>query len=287
MATSASRAGYTMKLHVEHATLFTYDEPVREAVGEARLQPREDGGQHLLSFRLVLDPATPLERIADRFGNAVHCYSLLPPHRFLTATAHSLVETSDSPLLPAPPLGLLARHEFSAASEYVPLTDSLVAFAREHAPAEASAEASAYALMHAIAATFVYEPGSTSISTTAEAVLAGGRGVCQDFAHLMLALCRSLGLPARYVSGYLHDPALPPDTVLASHAWAEVFLEERGWLSLDPTHDRATGPNYVRVAVGRDYADAAPIRGLYQGGANEQLEVRVRMRPADEWAAPR
>jgi transglutaminase-like putative cysteine protease len=115
-------------------------------------------------------------------------------------------------------------------------------------------------------------------------VLAGRRGVCQDFAHLLIALSRSLGLPARYVSGYFHDPAQPPEAVLASHAWAEIFLAGRGWLGIDPTHDCPTGPRYVRVAVGRDYADAAPMRGIYQGTAREQLAVRVRMRAVDESA---
>ena len=113
-------------------------------------------------------------------------------------------------------------------------------------------------------------------------MLAGRRGVCQDFAHLLIALCRGLGLPARYVSGYLYDSDKPADAILASHAWAEVFLDGRGWLGLDPTHDRATGSLYTRVAIGRDYADAAPVRGIYQGDANETLEVRVRMRAAEQ-----
>jgi transglutaminase-like putative cysteine protease len=124
--------------------------------------------------------------------------------------------------------------------------------------------------------------GSTDISTTPDVVLAGRRGVCQDFAHLLIALCRSLGLPARYVSGYLHNTHKPADAILASRAWTEVFLGGRGWLGLDPTHNRATGALYTRVAIGRDYADAAPVRGIYQGDAKETLEVRVRMRAAEQ-----
>ncbi len=159
----------------------------------------------------------------------------------------------------------------------MPDTGELAAFAREHAPSGATAEATALALSSAIYETCEYEPGSTDISTTAEAVLAGRRGVCQDFAHLLIALCRSLQIPARYISGYLHDSDRPPDAIVASHAWAEVFLEGRGWLGLDPTHNRTTGANYVRVAIGRDYADATPVRGVYQGDAREKLEVQVRM----------
>lgn len=269
-----------MKLQIEHETIFTYEEYVREAVGEAHLQPRDDNGQRLLSFRLTLDPATIYDRISDRFGNMIHCYTVLPPHRRFVITAQSVIETSTSPLAPAPALSLLEEFEFSNPSTYVPRTDDLENFARQHAPDGGAPETIAYALMHAIAANLTYEKGSTDISTPADAVLAGGRGVCQDFAHLLIALCRSQGLPARYVSGYFHDPALPPDTVLASHAWAEVFLESRGWLGLDPTHDSATDEHYVRVAIGRDYADAAPVRGIYQGGGKdgEVLKVRVLMR---------
>lgn len=271
-----------MKLHVEHETIFAYTDDVREAVGEARLQPRDEGGQHVLSFRLEIEPSAAFDRITDRFGNSLHCYSVLPPHSQLIVTAHSLVDTSADPLIAAPRLGLLERYEFSAPSEFVPLSAALAEYARAHAPADAGPQASAEALMGAIAADFSYEPGSTDISTTAEAVLAGRRGVCQDFAHLLIGLCRSRGLLARYVSGYFHDPAQPPGAILASHAWAEVFLEDRGWLGLDPTHNCAVGASYVRVAVGRDYADAAPVRGVFQGAADETLTVRVRMRPADE-----
>lgn len=271
-----------MKLYIEHETIFSYDGNVREAVGEARLRPREDGGQHLLSFRLALDPPTPFDRITDRFGNAIYCYSVLPPHRRLVITAHSLVDTSDAPLITAAPLGLLERHQFSAASAYVPLSAELAAFAAANAPDGADDEATATRLMHAVATSCVYEPGSTDSTTTADAVLAGRRGVCQDFAHLLIALCRSRGLAARYVSGYFHDPAQPPEAILASHAWAEVYLAGRGWLGFDPTHSCATGPNYVRVALGRDYADAAPMHGIFQGAAHETLTVRVRMRTVDE-----
>ena len=272
-----------MRLHIEHETVFSYSQPVREAIGEARLRPRDDAGQRLLGFRLALDPHAPVDPVGDRFGNTIHCYSVLPAHRRLIVSATSKVETSGDALSFAPALTPLEQYSFSAASPYVPFTDDLLAFARIVTPADADdAEATARALAGAIYASCAYEPGSTDISTTADAVLAGRRGVCQDFAHLLIALCRGLGLPARYVSGYLYDSDKPADAILASHAWAEVFLDGRGWLGLDPTHDRATGSLYTRVAIGRDYADAAPVRGIYQGDANETLEVRVRMRAAEQ-----
>jgi transglutaminase-like putative cysteine protease len=272
-----------MRLHIEHETIFSYSQPVREAIGEARLRPRDDAGQRLLGFRLALDPHAPVDPVGDRFGNTIHCYSVLPPHRRLIVTATSEVETSTDALSAAPALTPLEQHSFTATSQYVPFTDDLLAFARAVAPADADdAEDTARALASAIYASCTYEPGSTNISTTADAVLAGRRGVCQDFAHLLIALCRGLGLPARYVSGYLYDSGNAADTILASHAWTEVFLDGRGWLGLDPTHNRATGALYIRVALGRDYADAAPVRGIYQGDAKETLEVRVRMRTAEQ-----
>ena len=272
-----------MRLHIEHETIFNYSEAVREAIGEARLRPRDDAGQRLLGFRLALDPHVPVDPVGDRFGNTIHCYSVLPPHRRMIVTATSEVETSADALSFAPALTPLEQHSFSATSPYVPFTDDLLAFARAVTPADADdAEATARALASAIFASCVYEAGSTDISTTADAVLAGRRGVCQDFAHLLIALCRGLGLPARYVSGYLYDSDKPADAIQASHAWTEVFVDGRGWLGLDPTHDRATGSLYTRVAIGRDYADAAPVRGIYQGDAKETLEVRVRMRAAEQ-----
>jgi transglutaminase-like putative cysteine protease len=271
-----------MRLHIEHETVFSYSEPVREAIGEARLRPRDDAGQRLLGFRLALDPHAPVDVVSDRFGNSLHCYSVLPAHRRLIVTATSEVETSDDALSAAPVLTPLEQHRFTTTSPYVPFTDDLLAFARASAPADADAEATARALAGAIYASCTYEPGSTDISTTADAVLAGRRGVCQDFAHLLIALCRGRGLPARYVSGYLYDSDKPADAILASHAWTEVFLDGHGWLGLDPTHNRTTGQLYTRVAIGRDYADAAPVRGIYQGDAQETLAVRVRMRAEEQ-----
>jgi len=271
-----------MRLHIEHETIFSYSQPVREAIGEARLRPRDDAGQRLMGFRLALDPHAPVDPVGDRFGNTIHCYSVLQPHRRLTITATSEVETSADALIAAPALTPLEQHSFTAISQYVPFTDDLLAFARATAPADADVATTAQALSSAIYASCDYQAGSTDISTTADAVLAGRRGVCQDFAHLLIALCRGLGMPARYVSGYLYDSDQPADAILASHAWAEVFLDGRGWLGIDPTHNRVISSLYTRVALGRDYADAAPVRGIYQGETKETLEVRVRMRAVEQ-----
>ena len=134
----------------------------------------------------------------------------------------------------------------------------------------------AHRLMEAVFRSMKYERGATDVHTTAIEALSLGRGVCQDFAHLMLAVCRCVKIPARYVSGYIHDPKFDStETNAASHAWVDVFTPERGWVSLDPTHVCEQTDRYVRVAVGRDYADVPPTRGIYKGKAKESLSVDV------------
>jgi transglutaminase-like putative cysteine protease len=128
--------------------------------------------------------------------------------------------------------------------------------------------------MRTVAGELVYEQGATSVQTSAAEVLALGRGVCQDFAHVLIAACRVEGIPARYVSGYLFDDALASGQG-ATHAWVDAWDDERGWISLDPTHSREVGEDYVRIAHGRDYADVPPTRGVFKGMAEETLEVRV------------
>ena len=123
-----------------------------------------------------------------------------------------------------------------------------------------------------------YETGATHVRTLADEALSAGHGVCQDFAHVLIGVCRLHGIPARYVSGYLYDPKATENGSSASHAWVDIWDSERGWVSLDPTHDREQTDRYVRVGVGRDYADVPPTRGVYKGKAKEQLEVAVRIR---------
>ena len=132
--------------------------------------------------------------------------------------------------------------------------------------------------MAAVRATLVYERGATTVKTRVEEVLALGRGVCQDFAHVLIAACRCEGIPARYVSGYFHDAAIE-DEQAASHAWVDVYDEQDGWISLDPTHDREQDERYVRIAVGRDYGDVPPTRGVFKGGTQETLAVKVSVQP--------
>ncbi len=136
----------------------------------------------------------------------------------------------------------------------------------------------AYQVMNTIFGEFKYEPGATTVQTSAEDAIALKRGVCQDFAHVMIGVCRSHGMPARYVSGYLYSPTASTRDDAASHAWVDVYVPGQGWLALDPTHNCAQGAHYVRLGVGRDYADTPPTRGTFKGAAQETLAVNVTVR---------
>jgi transglutaminase-like putative cysteine protease len=263
-----------MILRVEHTTEFRYDDPIVEAYTELRLRPLEGGGQHCSSFRLVTEPfGVRVRDYRDHFGNDVHHFDVLESHERLAVTAVSEVMTpawfTGDRRQPTP----LELHDFLSPTAYAPFAGAVTELAKGHAGAGSGFER-ASGLMAAVRVALAYEPGATDVQTRADEVLALGRGVCQDFAHVMLAACRSVGIAARYVSGYLYDPTLEGDNA-ASHAWVDIWDEERGWIALDPTHDRDQNESYVRVAVGRDYADVPPTRGVFKGTANEALSVRV------------
>jgi transglutaminase-like putative cysteine protease len=239
-----------------------------------RLRPMTAPGQQVTDFKLTTEPAGGVRRYADRFGNEVHYFDVLMPHQRHVVTARSEVTTTDTPAAPLPAaLTLLEAYDYVAASRYAPFSDALRDFAAPLAALSDPAE-QAQALMAAVSGALVYERGATDVRTSADAALTLGRGVCQDFAHVMLAACRCLALPARYVSGYLHTPP-NGDAELASHAWVDVYLAGQGWLALDPTHNAPPNGHYVRVAVGRDYADVPPTRGVFKGNAKETLGVDV------------
>ncbi len=256
-----------MILRVEHTTEFAYDGQIAEAYTELRLRPLEGGGQHCSSFRLETQPpGVRVREYFDHFGNAVHHFDVLESHDRLLVTAASEVWTPQTLVSDRVEPTPLELHDYLGPTDYSPFTEPIRELAAAHPGARE--------LMHAVHTELVYEPGATDVQTRADEVLALGRGVCQDFAHVLLAACRCEGIPARYVSGYLYDPTLVGDNA-ASHAWVDVWEGEQGWVALDPTHDREQTDAYVRVAVGRDYDDVPPTRGVYTGAANETLSVRV------------
>jgi transglutaminase-like putative cysteine protease len=264
-----------MLIRVEHTTSFAYDEPISEAYTELRLRPLSTGGQYCSSFRVVTDPpGVRVRAYSDRLGNGVQHLEVLEEHDRISITAISDVVTPPTFVDLARASTSLERHDYLAPTDYTPFSGTVRELARPDGGTSGAARA--LEVMTAVRGRLVYEPGATDVMTQADEVLALGRGVCQDFAHVMLAICRCDGIPARYVSGYLYDPTLEGDNV-ASHAWLDVFDDVRGWVSFDPTHDREQTEAYVRVAVGRDYADVPPTRGVFRGSAEETLTVSVRL----------
>ena len=264
-----------MLITVEHRTSFTYSDCISEAYTELRLRPLSSGGQQCTSFRLVTDPpGVRVRAYRDRLGNDVQHLEVLEDHDQLSITALSEVSTpavlSDSAREASP----LQVYDYLAPTDYAPFSAPLCQLSAAGEPSGTDTDR-AVEVMRAMRERLVYEPGATDVMTRADAALALGRGVCQDFAHVMLAACRHAGIPSRYVSGYLYDPLGQGE--VASHAWVDILDPERGWVSLDPTHDREQTDAYVRVAVGRDYADVPPTRGVFRGTAEETLDVAVRI----------
>ncbi len=265
-----------MWLMLEHVTRFRYDAPISEAYTEIRLKPAHDDGQRCSSFALSTEPRNvQVDEYRDRFGNSVHHFDVLEPHDRIAVTVRSEVFTPPA-FTGSRALTALDRWDFLRGTRSVPLDGAVAELAATVATGEGGLD-DARRLMHAVRESMAYERGTTHVHTRADEALADGRGVCQDFSHVLLGVCRARGIPARYVSGYLFDPEHDEEHG-ASHAWVDVFDDARGWVSLDPTHDTEQTERYVRVAIGRDYADVPPTRGVYKGRAAEELEVSVRIR---------
>lgn len=265
-----------MRLRIEHKTTFTYDEPITEAYTEMRLKPSDDGGQHCLSFALVTEPRGQVMQYLDRYGNDVRHFDVLMAHQTVSVTAISEVLTPQQLILPDREFSPLYEHDYLMPTGYSPMTEHMRAFT-EPIVVPGDTLATTNAIMDTIFTRFKYDPDATDVQTTADQVLELQRGVCQDFAHVMIAACRWAGIPSRYVSGYLYDPKLQGDNA-ASHAWVDVFIPSIGWLAFDPTHNCQQSQSYVRVGIGRDYADVPPTRGTYKGTGKEHLDVKVSVR---------
>ena len=219
-------------------------------------------------------PGIRIRSYVDRLGNHVQHVEVLEEHDRISITAVSEVSTAPVLLDPVHDDSPLLRYDYLAPTEYAPFSDALRELAAT-ADGDGTETERAFAVMSSLRGQLVYERGATDVMTRADAALALGRGVCQDFAHVMLSACRRAGIPSRYVSGYLYDPLEEGD--VESHAWVDVLDSERGWVSIDPTHDREQNEAYVRVAVGRDYDDVPPTRGVFKGAPEVTLEVAVRM----------
>ena len=285
-----------MLLEVHHVTQYLYDKLVRESVMEVWMQPQKAARQRLISFELELDPAAQLFSYADAFGNAVYHFDVPQPHDRLTIQARAAVETQP----PAPLPEVLDQGEWDRLrSDFVRgenfdflhphgfalETPTLRAFVAEKNLDALRAQdplSAVRELSKIIYGSFAYEAGVTEADSPIDEALQARRGVCQDFAHIMLAICRSWGVPARYVSGYLFTDRKSGDRSDpdATHAWVEVFLPSLRWIGFDPTNNIEAGERHIAAAVGRDYGDVPPSRGVYKGDAESQLAVGVSVRRA-------
>ena len=285
-----------MLLEIRHVTQYHYERPVRESLMELWMQPQKTARQRLVSFELDLNPAAQVFSYADSFGNAVYHFDVPQPHDNLTIIARSAVETESPGERPDYlDMGEWDRlrsefvrgecFDFLRPHGFVRTTEALQTFINEHdldALKRRDPLTAVRILSETIYSAFEYQPGVTDADSPIDLTLSAGRGVCQDFAHIMLAVCRGWGVPARYVSGYLFTDReagdrSDPD---ATHAWVEVFLPSLRWVGFDPTNNMMAGERHVAVAVGRDYGDVTPSRGVYKGDAESQLAVGVSVRRA-------
>jgi transglutaminase-like putative cysteine protease len=271
------------RMRVIHATGYAYKSPVTASFNEARLTPRSDSRQNVVLNRVETVPATRSYRYVDYWGTAVTTFDLHAPHTELEVTSSSIVET-DKDALPKEKFGwedvrseaVIDRFdEYLTATLYTPDSKRISRvgerIAKEHDPQQAIVEAANW-----VHNELSYVPGTTGVHSSGLDALREGKGVCQDFAHLTLILLRSMGIPSRYVSGYLHPNARAKvgDTIDGqSHAWIQAWTG--GWWHYDPTNDKAINEQYISVGVGRDYADVTPLKGIYSGEGSTDLDVVV------------
>jgi transglutaminase-like putative cysteine protease len=283
-----------MRLDIRYRMSFTYDEPIWESQNEIRVRPRQGPSQRLIAYRLTPAPAARVLSFVDYWGTAVDHVGVREPHQQFDLVAEAAVETSDPlPLdldseseIGADPRLAQEMTEYLAPSPHTRWDDDLVDLAQSAIAGTRTARDRIDAVVELVHGSLVYERGSTRIGIEITDLLSGGRGVCQDFAHLTIALLRSVGAPSRYVSGYLFasdESALDStddDSTIAvqTHAWVEVFVPGHGWHAIDPTNQRAVAARHVVIGHGRDYDDVAPVRGVFVGGATPRVEAGVEIR---------
>jgi transglutaminase-like putative cysteine protease len=289
-----------MLYRIRHETAYSYADPVQLSHNMAHLQPIHGGRQIVRSFELEVSPeAAVLSERIDGWGNVSHFLLVQDAHREFKVVAHSEVEVlpcflpetvvtdawEDVAASMRPrPLGEIAlASQFRHASPFVPSVAAAKEYAAESFPPGRPIADCAFDLMHRIHEDFRYDPAATSVATPLAEVFSRRHGVCQDFSHAMIACFRALGLPARYVSGYLETRPPPGKQRLvgadASHAWVQFWCPGFGWIDLDPTNDIAVSERHVTVAVGRDFGDVTPLKGLLLGGGGQVVKVSVDVAP--------
>lgn len=278
-----------MEFTILHQTTYRYPEKIHESYSIVHLQPRSDTTQYCTKFELNVAPRARVFSYADRFGNDVQHFAVLPDHDVLSVAARSSVITvrPAEPIVPAPVTlaDLAADPELPwlfdevRESQYIVFGPELRAFAVEVGdPGDDDLVAWYMNAGSCIKRSFEYKKDATSVRTTVDESIRLRAGVCQDFAHVLVALCRYYGVPARYVSGYLFSgqegAVLGAD---ASHAWCEAYLGPAGWVGFDPTNDTLIDDRFAKIGVGRDYRDVSPVRGIYKGASRSVMSVNVAM----------
>ncbi|RZQ65142.1 transglutaminase family protein [Amycolatopsis suaedae] len=275
----------TWRMRVVHSTGYRYETPATQSYNEARLTPRSDRRQNVVAHRIETSPATRAYRYSDYWGTVVTSFDLHAPHTEFTVVATSVVETMDAPV-PVRDANwkqlrsdevVDERSEYLETTDYTPRDRELSRMARELCRGKGPADA-VLAICGWVYEQLKYQPGTTGVHSTATDAWRAREGVCQDFAHVSLTMLRSVGIPARYVSGYLHTrPEAKLDETVEgeSHAWIDAWTG--GWWAYDPTNAIPVGPRHVWVATGRDYADVAPLKGIFTGGGQSTLDVSVQL----------
>ncbi len=282
-----------MRFEITHRTEYRYAVPAIEAYLEARLLAPDTAAQTVERRKMVIDPELPTSHYVDSFGNGVEFFSMTLRHERLVIENKMVVATRPVEL-PMAALGvpvaearqvfassLIDHFDYLQPSTAVPTSGPALLWARRYLGAARPLGEALSDLNEAIYREFEYKSGSTDNSTLLATVWKQKRGVCQDFAHVMLAVLRSAGLPARYVCGYIETDAPPGRRLVgavATHAWVEVLVPGMTWVALDPTNHQWCGERHVAVSFGRDSRDAAPVRGTFKGSGTQDMRVKVRMK---------
>ena len=280
-----------MYLTVQHITEYRYEEPAWDSFNELRLRPTDDYRQTLLEYDLRLEPKTTLRSHRDYYSNLMQSFHLAGDHTSLRIEANSAVVTYAIPKPNAVYAHTLPElrnrfFEFLAPTGRVPLnrnwfdTFGALRLSPEHEVVTYLENLTKYLHEH-----FTYQPNTTDVNTPLAEFAKQNTGVCQDYAHAMLAICRSASIPSRYVSGYVHSNPEGDEGLLGaegSHAWIEAFLPGSGWVGYDPTNGIMVNEAHVKIGVGRDYGDVPPVSGLRRGGGGSKLNVTVKVRRRQE-----
>jgi transglutaminase-like putative cysteine protease len=288
-----------MYYFIRHQTRFRYSQPVSESVMEIRMQPRAEWTQHCLSFEAVTSPRARLHHYRDHLGNTVHHFNVPSRHRQLDLVASSLVDVEPFAAWPDSipesawdevdaQIQNNDHHEMLAPSTFARPSAMLAELAAKlYVTRRADPMTVLRQINSGIFEHFDYARKSTRVDSPIDDALRTRRGVCQDFAHILITLVRQLRIPCRYVSGYVAPgEAAPGRESFASHAWVEAWLPSWGWVGFDPTNNRLVGDRHIRIAIGRDYADVPPTKGVYKGDSRGELSVHVMVTPTEAPSTP-